>query len=207
MYSKKKAVIPPNDKEFASLLNRFTSNIPVGYCGISEAELGPTRAAADEFNSSIIKAEDAVTSSKQATSEKQANRQTLEKIARPLIRRIKSHPDYTQALGFKLGLEGGIIAVQDLSSSTPSLTAINKTGGTVELRFVRRNSDGVNIYLQREQETEWTMVGRAMTTPFQDTRALSISGKPEIRRYTAVYMRGDKEVGPYNDDVIITCTP
>ena len=131
----------------------------------------------------------------------------LEQIFRPLIRRIKAHPEYTEAFGHKLGLEGGTTVVQDLSSGNPSLVAIDKTGGTVEFQFTRRGSDGVNFYLQREQEVGWTLIGRAMKSPFLDARPLLVPGMPEIRRYTAVYLRLDKEVSRFNEDVVVTCMP
>jgi len=164
-------------------------------------------AAAEEFSNSIIKADDAVVLSKEVTSEKKANRQRLEQIFRPLIRRMKAHPGYTQALGFKLGIEGKTVTAPDLSNATPSLTAIDKTDGIVELGFVRRDGEGATIYVKRDQATEWTLVGRVISPPFLDVRPLLVPDKPEMRRYTAVYMRGEKEVGHYNDDVVVTCTP
>jgi len=207
MVNRRAAVIPSNDKEFNTLMNRITSNIPSGYCGITEADLDPYKSAADEFKIAIMKADEAQASSRQAVKEKQACRLVLDKLARPLIRQIKNHPDYTEAFGYKLGIEGRLIASQDLSNISPSLKAVNKTGGTVEIRFVRRNSDGINLYYQREQDTAWTLVGRAMSSPFMDIRPLVNPGQSEIRRYTAVYMRQDKEVSNYSDDISITCTP
>ena len=32
-------------------------------------------------------------------------------------------------------------------------------------------------------------------------------GKPELRRYTAVFMLKDKEIGQYTDDLVINCAP
>jgi len=207
MVTRRAAVIPPKDKEFSTLIDRFTGNIPLGYCGITEEDLQPSKLAVEAFKAAIEKADEAQASSKQATREKQDCRQVLDKLVRPLIRQVKSHRDYTEAVGYKLGIEGRLIAPRDLSNINPSLKAINKTGGTVELHFVRRDSDGLNIYYQREQDTAWTLVGRAMTSPFMDIRPLATPGQAEIRRYSAVYMRLDKEISGYSDDATITCTP
>jgi hypothetical protein len=130
----------------------------------------------------------------------------VEGLGRSISRRIKTHQDYTKGLGVQLGIEGSF-STHDLSAICPDLTAFDKSGGTVEFRFTKRGSDGVNIYYQKENESEWILVGRAMFSPFQDIRALLIPGKPEMRRYTAVYMKKDQEVSRYSDDLIITCTP
>jgi len=38
-----------------------------------------------------------------------------------------------------------------------------------------------------------------------DNRPLLQTGKPELRRYTTVFMLKDQEIGQYSDDLVINC--
>ena len=51
------------------------------------------------------------------------------------------------------------------------------------------------------------LLGRATVSPFLDNRPLLQTGKPELRRYTAVFMLKDQEIGQYSDDLVINCAP
>lgn len=202
---KKKNLLPHSNRDLVSWANNFAA-MPSDCCGLTEADLAGFRATADDYQTKVSKADAVQISAKQAVVAKQSSRRALEGLARPLIRRVKSHPNYNKEIGAMLGIEGSI-STYDLSDAAPTLTARDKTDGTVELRFARHGSDGVNIYYQREQDIEWTLVGRAMTSPFQDIRPLQTPGKLEIRRYTAVYTQKSQEVGRFSEDVIVTCVP
>jgi hypothetical protein len=202
---KKVSLVPQNDRELANWGKRFAT-IPAGCYGITEADLALLQTVAVDFTTKVGTADIAKNASKQATAEKQASRRVFEGVIRPLARRMKCHPDYTKGVGVQFGIEGST-SNYDLNNAAPDLSAIDKTGGTVELRFTRHGSDGIDIYLQREQDVEWQLVGRAMTSPFQDIRPLLVPGKSEIRRYTAVYMQKNQSIGRYSNDVAILCTP
>jgi len=200
-----KFVMPQRDYDLVSWLSKATSLEP-GTCGIPESEIASVKTLCDDYKAKVVASDEAQALSKIKTAEKQASHKTLESVLRPLFRRIKAHPDYTMALGAQLGIEGSATAY-DLNNGFPNLTAIDKTDGTVELRFARRGSDGVRIYYQEDQEPKWKLLGRATTSPFLDVRPLQFPGKPELRRYTAVYMQKDTEIGHYCNDVVIPCTP
>jgi len=202
---KKVRLLPQNDRDLVNWSKRFAT-IPAGCYGVTEADLALLQTVANDFSDKVTTADIAKNASKQATAEKQECRRVFEGVIRPLARRIKCHPDYSKGVGFQFGIEG-LTSSYDLSNAAPDLSAIDKTGGTVELRFTRHGSDGVDIYLQREQDVEWQLVGRAMTSPYQDIRPLLISGKSEIRRYTAVYMQKNQDIGRYSNDVAVLCTP
>jgi hypothetical protein len=200
-----KKLIPQKDQDLVNWGNNF-ADMPSDCCGLTEADLADFRTVSDDYRAKVAVADKALLASRQATAEKQTSRQVLEGVARPLIRRLKSHPDYTKGIGVKLGIEGSTTS-HDINNAAPTLTARDMTGGSVELRFNMRGSDGVNLYYQREQEVEWTLLGRIMASPFQDIRALQTPGKLELRRYTAVYTQKTQEVGRFSEDVIVTCTP
>jgi hypothetical protein len=75
------------------------------------------------------------------------------------------------------------------------------------LSFTKYKSGGINIYCQRENDADWVLLGRATVSPFLDNRPLLQIGKPELRRYTAIYMIKDTETGQYSDDLVINCAP
>jgi len=50
-------------------------------------------------------------------------------------------------------------------------------------------------------------LGRATVSPFVDRRPLLTPGKPELRRYTAVFMSKDQEVGQYSQELVVNCAP
>jgi hypothetical protein len=94
-----------------------------------------------------------------------------------------------------------------MTGMTPQLGVADRTGGVVELTFTKYGSDGVNIYCQREGETDWVMLCYATRAPFLDQRPLLVSGRAELRRYTAVYVKRQREVGGFSPEMLIACAP
>jgi hypothetical protein len=105
-----------------------------------------------------------------------------------------------------LGVEGPEDAT-DLSSAKPELSATDQTGGVVALAFSKSKSDGVNLYSQRDGEAGFEFVARDTSSPYVDNRPLLAPGKPEVRRYKAVYVLNDQETGQFSDEVTVTCQP
>lgn len=200
--------IPSADNDFLIWLDRFKTNVSlkIGDYGISESELAELKTQIDELHAKIATASDAAAAAKQATSNKNDCRKTIEIKVRALARRIKAHPLYSPGQGDHLGVEGPEIA-SDLSQSKPVLSGVDQTGGQVILNFNKLKSDGINVYSQREGDGDWVLLGRATVSPFLDKRPLLIAGKPELRRYTAVFMQKDQEIGVFSDDAVVNCAP
>jgi hypothetical protein len=95
----------------------------------------------------------------------------------------------------------------DLSQAKPTLTATDKGAGQVVLDFVKSKSDGINIYGKREGEADFVFLARDTASPYVDSRPLAAPGKAEMRRYVAVYVLADEEVGLRSDEVVVTCSP
>ena len=93
----------------------------------------------------------------QAVADKNTSRANANKHARALAARIKAHPAYTVALGSLLGIEGPQDTT-DLTTSKPTLTGIDQTGGVVELDFDKSISDGVNIYAKRDGDADFVFL-------------------------------------------------
>ena len=200
--------IPSSDHEFAVWLDHFISSLlakPAFY-GLTEDDLTPVKTASADFHGKLAAAIDAAAIAKQANADKDASHHTAETEARLLTRRVKALPSYTPGMGALLGIEGPKNTF-DLATAKPDLSGVDQTGGVVVLSFTKHKSDGVNIYCQREGDADWVLIGRATVSPFVDKRPLLQTGKPELRRYTAVYMQKDKEIGQFSDDLVINCAP
>ena len=141
-----------------------------------------------------------------ATAEKDSIREASEAHVRTSARRIKVGSKYSHALGALLAIEG-VENTTDLSTAKPILAGIDHTGGVVVLSFNKLSSHGVNIYCQREGDTDWVLLGHASSSPFTDSRPLLVTGKPELRRYCAVYVLKQGEVGLFSDEVVVNCAP
>ncbi|WGS86183.1 hypothetical protein [Methylomonas sp. UP202] len=75
------------------------------------------------------------------------------------------------------------------------------------MSFQKSKSDGINIYSQRDNDSEFLFLARDTLTRYVDNRPLLIAGKPELRRYTAVYVVKDVEVGQFSDELVVSCAP
>ena len=200
----KSTFIPQSDHDFLIWMEHFIANLTPDLG--TATDLAALKAAFEVFSSKITQSTAAAASAKQATAEKNDSRDNSESLIRAMAKQIKARNDYTQGLGAQLGIVGPE-HLFDLTTAHPDLTGIDQTAGRVILYFTKVNSDGVNIYCQREYDTDWVLLIRATTSPYIDNRPLLQIGKPEMRRYTAVYMLKDQEIGQFSDDLVITCAP
>ena len=201
----KSPYVPTSDLEFLSWTDNFINNMTPDY-GVLEADLSLLKKASVDFRSKITHSKVALDLAKQATAQKNDSRHYAENLFRSEVRRIKARADYTEGQGANLGIEGSENTF-DLNTSNPDLSGADQTGGNVVLSFSKYKSEGINLYCQRENDADWVLLGRATISPFHDNRPLLQVGKPELRRYSAVYMLKDKEVGHYSDDIVINCAP
>lgn len=197
--------MPTSDHELLVWLDHFIANLTPEH-GVSESSFAALKAAIEDFHAKTNFASNAAAISKQATADKKDSHQTIDKLIRAEARRIKAGSNYTEGMGAHLGIEGSEY-INDLTTSIPNLSGIDQTGGNVVLSFTKNKSDGINIYCQRENDSDWVLLGRATVSPYLDNRPLLQTGKPELRRYSAVYMSKDKEVGKYSNDLVVNCAP
>jgi len=197
--------IPAADHDFLLWIEHLIANLTPDY-GLAESDVTALKAASTDFHAKTAHANDAQAAAKQATADKNDSRQKAETLIRAKVRQIKASSDYTEGRGAQLGIEGPENTF-DLTTSSPDLSGIAQTAGLVALSFTKYKSEGINIYCQRENDAGWVLLSRATVSPFQDNRPLLQLGKPELRRYTAIYILKDKEIGRYSDDLVINCAP
>ena len=198
--------IPSGDGDFDQWILNFNTELPgvASTVGIATGEVtqlaGLTTAWQTEYTG--WGSQDAA--AKQQRALKDSARKDWEVLARPIIRRIKAHPAATEAIQQLLKVVGPEDTT-DLSTSKPKLKAKLLTGAQVELSFGKGKADGVNIYAYRADGKHF--LARDTESPYVDTRPLVDGDKPEVRRYCAVFVVGDAEVGQFSDDVTVTVSP
>lgn len=120
---------------------------------------------------------------------------------RELVNRIKSHPNYTAAIGQALGIIG---PEESEPEAKPTGKATRLPNYEVEITFVKRGFDGVDIEGQRGDETAWTYLAFDGRSPYVDRRPPLTPGQPEVRRFRLRYRKHDELVGEYSD--VLTAT-
>ena len=197
--------VPTSDNDLLVWVDHFISQISTDK-ELAAVDLAALTAAKADLHTKIDHLNDASAHAKQATADKNECRNHIVNLIRAEARRIKARASYNDGLGAQLGIVGTRES-HDLSNSHPELSGIDQTDGVVILTFSKYNSDGVNIYSKRDNDTDWVLLNRASISPFIDTRPLLQAGKPELRHYCAIYIFKDKEIGHYSDEVVINCTP
>lgn len=199
---------PRPDSELLVWHDRFKANLMVRQeeLSLSDADIASVTKDNQELHDVITQANSAAAAAKHATAAKTASRSTVEGKVRALVRRVKAHPAYSEALGNLLGIIGAEDTL-DLATAKPVLNAVDHTGGVVVLTFNKYKSDGINIYCQRENDSDFVFLARDTAPRYIDNRPLLTPGKPELRRYTAVYVVKDIETGLYSDELVVTCAP
>jgi hypothetical protein len=65
----------------------------------------------------------------------------------------------------------------------------------------------VNIYGQRDGDTDLKFLSRDTHLPYVDNRSLLVAGKPEMCQHKAVFVVGDQDVRECSDDITVNCAP
>jgi hypothetical protein len=196
-------IIPAQEGKLILWGNQMLSHL-TPEMGVAQEEIDGLRAQIAEFGELVWKSAETQTAAKQATARKNTARRALDTRLRSTIRRLKVQADYSISTGLRLGVEA---QAKVMSGEPPVLSARDKTGGVVEIRFSKGGSDGVNIYTQREGDSDWVMLCHAPASPFVDQRPLLVAGCSELRRYSAVYVKRRSEVGGFSGDVVLACAP
>jgi hypothetical protein len=200
--------VPTTDNDFLAWLDNFITQAEArrAELGLSEAALTALKAAGAEARAKSAANLQAQAAARHAAEEKKASRRAAESSARAIARQIKAGSGYSEALGALLGIVGPEDTT-DLASLKPVLTGTDQTGGVVVLNFPKLRTDGINIYEMDEETGKYAFLARDTVAPYIDNRPLRDPTKPELRRYTAVYVVGDEEVGQFSDELVVNCAP
>ncbi|MBY0426098.1 MAG: hypothetical protein K2Q22_10710 [Cytophagales bacterium] len=118
------------------------------------------------------------------------------------VKRIKAHPNYTEAIGQDMGIIGTDISFMSDDEDKPTLVT-KKVGGVIQIKYVKGTADGIYLFSRRGSETEFSSLGVVTKTTYKDDRPNLIPGQPEKREYYAWFMKKDQKIGQESDTVSI----
>ena len=121
---------------------------------------------------------------------------------RALVKRIKVHPGYNEAIGEALGIEGAVQTGPDMATIQP-LIRLSIEGGQV---FVDWNWQGFASFLdscelQVDRGQGFVLLAQDTTPGYTDTTPLPATPTKWI--YRAIYRVGDDRVGQWSNPVTI----
>jgi hypothetical protein len=116
---------------------------------------------------------------------------------RALVKRIKAHASYNDAIGQDLGLIGPDDAPGGPVKPTGSAGASGPYQATIEFR--KNGHDAVIIEGRRGGETAFTFLAKDSFSPYVDDRPPLVPGQPERREYRMQYADRDVPVGLFSD--------
>ena len=200
--------IPKQDTDYLAWHDQFKTNVlaQAATFGLVAGDTTPITTDNTDYHTKITNLNSTSAVAKQAVADKNISRRNSEGRARALARRIKAHPAYTVALGNLLGIVGPEDTT-DLTGLAPVISGTDRTGGVVQVDFVKLTSDGVNIYSKRDGDVGFVFLARDTATPHIDNRPLGVPGKPEIREYKAMSVLNDEEIGIFSHELVVNCAP
>ena len=124
-----------------------------------------------------------------------------------LVTTFKANALYTEAIGQDLGIIGADYLGKDNPDDIQVKLTVKQSGGSVQLKYVKGDLDGIKLESKRGTETEFSLLDKITQTTFTDKRPVLVTGVPEVRQYRAWCIIKDEIVGQVSDVVSVTVTP
>ena len=115
------------------------------------------------------------------------------------IARHKLANGYTQAIGEELGVIGTHLDF-DPTTYKAKITA-EIFAGFVRIKFIKKGTDGINLYHRKKGEATWIFLARDTKSPYDDHITLETPNQPEHWEYRAFGIIDDAEIGLPSDIV------
>lgn len=119
-----------------------------------------------------------------------------------LAAHLKTHRNYTTAIGLDLQIEGTETADADNSTAKPALT-LTQTAGGVVIGWTKQGMSGVEIMVDRADGKGFVFLAYDTVPDYTDTAPLPPTGQSAVWKYKAIYHQGDERVGQWSDVVSI----
>ncbi len=126
---------------------------------------------------------------------------------RAFVKRLKASPNYNEAVGQDFQVINPTTDKFIAANAKPVLKIKASANSLVEISFVKGESDGIELEIQRGSETSWTRIGKFIKTPAEDETPTITPNTPEVRRYRGRFLDGNKPVGQFSDIGTIVTTP
>jgi hypothetical protein len=195
--------IPDSDAQLSTWLKNYRVKLAnhQTVLTLTDAALKAGQGSVDKIVGGIEKTEQKRTEYQAQVAATRSIKETELASLRALNRLIKAQPTYTEAIGRDLGIVGSMNTLA-ADTAKPTLRA-DVQPGFVRLRFSKEGFTGVNLYRERSGGS-WEFLARDTQSPYEDRTPLAAAGQPEVRRYRAVYLHKDSEVGEPSDVVQAT---
>ncbi len=119
-----------------------------------------------------------------------------------LVKRIKGHPAYTEAVGESLKLVGDEAAGPDAETAQPDLTGAKVVADGVRIPWKKGAFDGIRIEVDRADGKGWTFLAIDTRPDYADTEPFPASGA--VWKYRAIYLLDDRKAGQWSAAVSVT---
>jgi hypothetical protein len=129
------------------------------------------------------------------------------KRIRAMVKRLRASSNYNEAVGQDFRVINPATDKFIAATAKPTLKIKALANSTVEIGFVKGESDGIELEIQRGSETSWTRIGKFIKTPAEDDTPTITPNTPEVRRYRGRFLEGNKPVGLFSDIATIVTTP
>jgi hypothetical protein len=126
---------------------------------------------------------------------------------RAMVRRLRASPNYNEAVGQDFQIINPTSDKFVAATAKPVLKIKALANSMVEIGFVKGESDGIELELQRGSESNWTRIGKFIKTPAEDDTPTTTLNTPEVRRYRGRFLDGNKPVGQFSDIGTVVTTP
>jgi hypothetical protein len=112
---------------------------------------------------------------------------------RGIVKRIKGHPAYTNAMGEDLG----IIAPNQTTNqeSMQPLLAISLDAGRPNIKCLKGDADAIDLYVDRKDGSGFVLIGRLLKLDYIDIAPLPAAALVQEWDYKAIYVIGNNQVG------------
>jgi hypothetical protein len=117
------------------------------------------------------------------------------------IMHLKTSVGFEKSIGEELGVIGSNVSM-DKSVYKPAIT-VRLFAGVVQVKFVKKGIDAVNIYHRKKGASAWQFLSRNSKSPFIDKIVLANPNQPEHWEYRALGIKNDEEIGLPSDIVEI----
>ena len=110
-----------------------------------------------------------------------------------LVKRIKAHVNYTDAIGNDLGIIAPTQTI-DVNSMQPDLKVI-LDAGRPHIKCSKGYADAIDLYVDRKDGTGFTLIGRLLKLDYIDVVGLPANTVLAEWSYKAMYVIGNDNVG------------
>lgn len=220
--------MPSSDDDRADLLEHLAATLPVyaGLLDISAQDLDQLKIDAASFRYSLTTMGIMQATSQKWTTTKNELRdggssidswpappilpEPIPPIAKPgimprlsaLAARIKTHKNYTTAIGHDLWLIGGEQKI-DPSTWKPSLSSYLQAGHPV-IVWNKGKASALEIWVNRTNDNNFVLLSVNTKTNVTDSTPLPTEGSGALWKYKAIYHLADQPVGLWSNIISVT---